>query len=74
MKVQLSDENEAKLVEIAAAQGSNPDSLAEEVLESYVESRAKLIASLKLGDEAIRSGEYFTDEEVSECIERLLRT
>lgn len=72
MEVHLTGELEAKLAHSAARQGRNPDDLVEDVLRSYFEEEARFVEAVKRGDDALQRGEYLTQEQVGQRLQRFL--
>jgi predicted transcriptional regulator len=74
MEVHVTSEMQAKLAHLAAQQGRNTDELVQDALTRYLEEEARFVAAVKLGEEALERGEYFTHEEVGERLERLFQS
>jgi predicted transcriptional regulator len=74
MEVHLTPEQVAELSELATRQGRNANELAQEVIGSSLEHEARFVAAVKHGFESIDRGEYVTQEEVGERIDRLFRS
>jgi predicted transcriptional regulator len=71
MEVHLSAEKEAQLNSLAAAQGRNADTLAQEVLAGYLEEQERFIEAVKAGEADFENGKYLKNEEVWKRIDRL---
>ena len=71
MEIHLTPEQEMQLSQIAADRGRRDgDALAQEVLTRFLEEEARFIRAVKLGEEELERGEYLTNAEVGERIER----
>jgi predicted transcriptional regulator len=70
MEVNFPPELEAKLAHSAAQQGRNPDDLVRDVLKRHFEEESRFIEAVKRGEEALKSGEYLTHEQVGERLRR----
>jgi predicted transcriptional regulator len=73
MEVHVTGELAAKLTHSAAKQGRNPDDLLQDVLTSYFEEEARFIEAVKRGEDALHSGEYLTQEQVGQRLQRFLQ-
>lgn len=69
MEVHLSPEHEAALSKLAGYKGQDADTLAQQVLNRYIEEEARFVEAVKLGEEQLERGEYLTNEEVGARIE-----
>ena len=74
MEVHVTLELQAKLAQLAAQQGRDTDDLVQDVLTRYLEEEARFIEAVRLGEDALERGEYFTHEEVGERLERLFQS
>jgi predicted transcriptional regulator len=74
MELHVTSEMQEKLAHLAAQQGRNTDELVQDILTRYLEEEARFVAAVKLGEEALERGEYFTHEEVGERLERLFHS
>ena len=73
MEVQVTGELEAKLADSAARQGKNPADLVHDVLASYFEEEARFVDAIKRGEDALQRGEYLTQEQVGQRLQRFLQ-
>jgi predicted transcriptional regulator len=74
MELHVTSEMQEKLAHLAAQQGRNTDELVQDILTRYLEEEARFVAAIKLGEEALERGEYFTHEEVGERLEHLFQS
>lgn len=72
MEVPLNPDVEAKLARLAAEQGRNPEALAQEAIEHFVDYDAWFLREVEKGLEQIDRGEFLTHEEVGERLEKLI--
>ncbi len=72
MEVHLNLEIQTKLSRIAAARGSDPEMLAREVIERFVDYDDWFIREVEKGLAAADRGEFLTHEEVATRIEKRL--
>jgi predicted transcriptional regulator len=73
MEVHFTSEQEAKLAQSAAQQGRKPDELVRQVVARYFDEESRFIDAVNRGENALRSGEYLTHEQVGQRLERFLR-
>jgi len=69
----LHTRTEAKVTQSAAQQGRNPDEWVQEVTARYFEEQFRFAEAVNCGEEALRRGEYLTEEQVGKRLERFLR-
>jgi predicted transcriptional regulator len=74
MGVHVTGELEAKLANSAARQGRNPADLVQDVLASYFEEEARFVEAVKRGEDALQRGEYLTQEQVGQRLQRFLQS
>jgi predicted transcriptional regulator len=74
MEVHFPPELEAKLAHSAAEQGRNPVELLQDMVTRYFEEEARFVQAVTHGEEALKSGEYLTHEQVGQRLDRFLRT
>jgi len=74
MELHVTPEMQEKLAHLAALQGRNTDELVQDALTRYLEEEARFIEAVRLGEDALERGEYFTHEEVGERLERLFQS
>jgi predicted transcriptional regulator len=70
MDVHSPPELEAKLTHSAAQQGRNPDELVRDVVSHYFEEETRFVEAVKRSEEALQRGEYLTDEQVGQRLQR----
>jgi predicted transcriptional regulator len=73
MQVHFTPELEAKLAQSAAQQGRNPDELVQRVMARYFDEESRFIEAVNRGEEALRRGDYLTQEQVSQRLDRFLQ-
>ena len=71
MQVYLTPEQEARLVELAARDGRNPDQLLQEALDRFFAADSDFVEAVMKGLASLDRGEGVSHEEVGERIERL---
>jgi len=74
MGVHVTGELEAKLANSAARQGRNPADLVQDVLASYFEEEARFVEAVERGEDALQRGEYLTQEQVGQRLQRFLQS
>ena len=74
MEVHVTGELEAKLTDSAARQGRNPADLVQDVLANYLEEEARFVEAVKRGEDALQRGEYLTQEQVGQRLQRFLQS
>jgi predicted transcriptional regulator len=72
MEVHLTPDVEAKLARLAAEQGRNAQTLAQEAIEHFVDYDEWFLREVEKGLEQIDRGEFLTHEEVGERLEKLI--
>jgi predicted transcriptional regulator len=73
MEVPLTADQVSRLAQVAKAKGRSADALAQEVLSRYLEEEARFVEAVKLGEAELERGEYLTQEQVGQRIERLFK-
>jgi predicted transcriptional regulator len=73
MQVQLTPEQEARLVELATRDGRSPDQLLQEALDRFFEADSDFVEAVMKGLASLDRGEGLTHEEVGKRIDRLLQ-
>ncbi|MGP0070447.1 MAG: hypothetical protein ACLPWF_00735 [Bryobacteraceae bacterium] len=71
MEVQLTAEQEARLVEIATKAGTDPERLATDVLVRYLDDEARFLAAVERGIAAAERGDFIEEDEMDVRIERM---
>jgi predicted transcriptional regulator len=71
MRVNLTPEQEARLVEFAARDGRTPDQLLREALDRFFEADSDFVEAVVKGLASLDRGEGLTHEEVGKRIDRL---
>jgi predicted transcriptional regulator len=73
MEVHFTPEQEARLAQSAAQQGRNPDELVRQVVARYVDEGSRFVDAVRRGEQALERGEYLTQSQVGERLERFLQ-
>jgi predicted transcriptional regulator len=73
MDVQFSPELATKLPELATQQGRKPSDVVEEAVARYLDEEDRLFAALERGERALERGDFLTQEQMADRIQRLLR-
>jgi predicted transcriptional regulator len=74
MEVPLQPEKEARLAQIAAQRGLNPDELVQQVLSCYLEDDKRFIEAVNVGLAAAERGDFVEHEEVGKRLDEILRS
>jgi predicted transcriptional regulator len=72
MEVRFAPETEAKLSQLAAQRGSNPESLVQEAVERLIDYDEWYIREVEKGLAQIDAGELLEQEEVGRRLEKLI--
>jgi predicted transcriptional regulator len=73
MEVHFTPDQEAKLAQSAAQQGRDPDELVQQVVARYFDEESRFVDAVRRGEEALQRGEYLTQEQVGQRLERFLQ-
>lgn len=73
MEVQLTPEQEARLLQIAAETGTNPERLVTEVVERYLDDETRFLAAVERGIAAAERGEFIEEAEMDARVERMFK-
>jgi predicted transcriptional regulator len=73
MEVHFTPEQEARLAQSAAQQGRNPDELVRQVVARYFDEESRFIDAVKRGEAALERGDYLTQSQVGQRLERFLQ-
>ena len=73
MQVQLTPEQEARLVKLAARDGRNPDQPVQEALDRFFEADSDFVEAVIKGLASLDRGDGLTHEEVGKRIDRLFQ-
>ncbi|MFZ0420207.1 MAG: hypothetical protein WAM04_19040 [Candidatus Sulfotelmatobacter sp.] len=73
MELRLQPEKEAQLAQIAAQKGLDPDELARQVLNRYLEDDTHFIEAVNIGLAAAERGDFVEHEEVGKKLKQILR-
>ena len=74
MEVHLTPEQEQQLSQLAIHKGRDADTLAREVISRFLEEESRFIEAVKLGEAPLEGGEYLTQEEVRDRLQRLFQS
>jgi predicted transcriptional regulator len=72
MDIRLNADLQAKLTKLAAQRGRDPEMLAQEAIERFVDYDAWFIAEVERGLAQIERGEVLSHDEVGARLEKLL--
>ena len=73
MEVPLQPEKEARLAQIAAQKGLNPNELAQEVISRYLEDDTRFVEPVNVGLAAAQRGEFVDHEDVGKKLKQILQ-
>jgi predicted transcriptional regulator len=73
MQVNLTPEQEARLVELAARDGRSPDQLVQQALDQFFEADSDFVEAVMRGLASLDRGDGLTHEEVGKRIDRLFQ-
>ncbi len=73
MEVHFTPEQEARLTQIAAKAGTDPERLVKDVLIRYLDDEARFLAAVEKGIAAAERGEFIEEEEMDARIERMFK-
>jgi predicted transcriptional regulator len=74
MDVRLTEEQEVRLVELAARDGRSPGDLAAEAVTRYLDDEARFAEAVRQGIAAADRDEFVSSDDVWARVERVLRT
>jgi predicted transcriptional regulator len=69
MEVHFSPEQQARLAEIAAKAGTDPEQLVANVVARYIDEEAGFLAAVENGIAAAERGEFIEEEEMDARVE-----
>ena len=72
MEVPLQPDKEARLTQIAAQKGLNPDELAQQVISRYLEDDTRFVEAVNLGLAAAERGDFVDHEDVGKKLKQIL--
>lgn len=73
MDVQFPPELQARLAQLAAKQGVDPNEVVQDVVTRYFEEEDRFVEAVKRGEAALERGEFLTHEQVGERLRRFLQ-
>ena len=73
MEVPLQPEKEARLAQIAAQKGLNPNELAQEVISRHLEDDTRFVEAVNVGLAAAQRGDFVDHEDVGKKLKQILR-
>jgi len=71
MEVRFTSEQEARLAQIAAKAGTNPEHLVHDVVTRYLDDEARFLAAVEKGLAAAERGEFIEEDEMDARVERM---
>ena len=73
MEVHFSPEQQARLAEIAAKAGTDPEQLVANVVARYIDEEARFLAAVENGIAAAERGEFIEEEEMDARVEAMFK-
>jgi predicted transcriptional regulator len=74
MEVNFTPEVEARLRQVAVANGNDPEQLVKDAVARMLEDHARFIAGVQRGVEQADRGEFIEEEEMDARLEQMLRS
>jgi len=71
MEITLTPEQQARLTQLAANAGTEPERLVRDVLARYLDAEADFLAAVDKGLAAAARGEFIDEEEMDARVERM---
>jgi predicted transcriptional regulator len=73
MEVRLTPEQEARLTQIAAEAGTDPERLVKDVVLRYLDDEAHFLDAVEKGLAAAQRGEFIEEDEMDARVERMFQ-
>jgi predicted transcriptional regulator len=73
MQLNFTPEQQAKLEQIAARAGANPEQLVANVVARYLDEEARFLAAVEKGIAAAERGEFIEEEEMDARVEAMFK-
>ena len=73
MKIQLTDQEQAQLRDVAQRTGRNTEDVVREAINSFLQHEIEFVEAVEKGLASLDRGEYITHEEVASRIDKLFR-
>ena len=73
MEVQLTEQEQAKLRDVAQRMGRNAEDVVREAIHSFLQHEIEFVEAVEKGLASLDRGEYVTHHEVASRIEKLFR-
>jgi predicted transcriptional regulator len=73
MEVQLTEQEQAKLRDVAQRMGRNAEDVVREAIHSFLQHEIEFVEAVEKGLASLDRGEYVTHQEVASRIEKLFR-
>jgi predicted transcriptional regulator len=73
MEIQLTEQEQAKLRDLAQRTGRNPEDVLREAINSLLQQEIEFVEAVEKGLASLDRGEYITHEEVTSRIDKLFR-
>ena len=73
MEVRLTPEQEARLMQMAADAGTDPERLVIDVVLRYLDDESHFLAAVEKGLAAAQRGEFIEEEEMDARVERMFQ-
>jgi predicted transcriptional regulator len=74
MEVNLSDEQETRLAELAARAGTSTDELVQDAVSRYLDDDTRFVEAVLKGIESLDRGDYVSHDEVGATLRRRFGT
>ena len=73
MEIQLTEQEQAKLRDLAQRTGRSTQDVLREAIDSFLQQEIEFVEAVEKGLASLDRGEYITNEEVTSRIDKLLR-
>ena len=73
MEIQLTEQEQAQLRDVAQRTGRNAEEVVRDAINSFLQHERQFVEAVEKGLASLDRGEYITHEEVTSRIEKLLR-
>ena len=74
MEIQLTEQDQAQLREVAQRTGRNSEDVVREAINSFLQHEIEFVEAVEKGLASLDRGEYITHEEVTSRIDNLFRS
>jgi predicted transcriptional regulator len=73
MEVRFNPDLQARLTQRATQQGRAPDEFVQDAIASYLEEEDRFVEAVKRGEDALKSGNCLSHEQVGERLRRFIK-